>query len=130
MADHPRKLAVPRKASVGISQPQQGWNNEYQAKLDRIDQDTQLLKEAKKHPDPEFLFNLLEHLDWPLPKPEEFDGSLQHTSDCAFVDGDLSEAIDMAMSLQNKFRELETDRLLRVRKGILAYAVASTAAMK
>ncbi|KAK3660690.1 hypothetical protein LTR56_000448 [Elasticomyces elasticus] len=130
MADHPRKLAVPRKSSVETSQPQQGWNNEYQAKSDRIDQDTQLLREAKKHPDPEFLFNLLEYLDWPLPKPEEFDGSFQHTFDCAFVDGDLSEAIDMAMSLQNKFRELETDRLLRVRKGILAYAVASTAAMK
>ncbi|KAK5727620.1 hypothetical protein LTR17_012580 [Elasticomyces elasticus] len=127
MADQSRKLAVPRKSSVETSQPQQGWNDEYQAKLDRIDQDTQLLKEAKKRPDPEFLFDLLDYLDWPIPKPEEFDGSLQHISDCAFVEGDLSEAIDMAMSLQNKFRELETDRLLRIRKGILAYAVASAA---
>ncbi|KAK5688120.1 hypothetical protein LTS10_000098 [Elasticomyces elasticus] len=55
MADHLRRVAVPRKSSVETSQPQQGWNDEYQAKLDRIDEDTQLLKEAKKHPDPEFL---------------------------------------------------------------------------
>ncbi|KAK5682910.1 hypothetical protein LTR17_027298 [Elasticomyces elasticus] len=55
MADDSRKFAVPRKSSVGTTQHQQGWNDEYQAKLDRIDQDTQLLKDAKKHPDPQFL---------------------------------------------------------------------------
>ncbi|KAK3638757.1 hypothetical protein LTR56_012864 [Elasticomyces elasticus] len=128
MADPRRRLALPGKSSVEREKPKPGWNEKYQANLDRLDEDTRLLKDGMKHPDPEFLFNLLSYLDWPFPKPEDIGESLKETADCAFIQGDLSGAIDRAMSLVDKFRELETDRLLRVRKGILAYAIASAAA--